>query len=100
MVELHTGTYCDVVAEGDPAREAHELQRLKRPPNMARPSASKFTQATGSSFESARTIAAIPQIVELNIGHFLIGEAIFLGLDETVKAMRIAMDEGRAQAGS
>ena len=67
---------------------------------MARPSASKFTQATGSHFETARTIAAIPQIVELNIGHFLIGEAIFLGLDETVKAMRTAMDEGRAQAGS
>ena len=52
----------------------------------------------GLNFETARTMAAIPQIVELNIGHFLIGEAIFLGLDEAVKAMRTAMDEGRAQA--
>jgi pyridoxine 5-phosphate synthase len=45
-------------------------------------------------------VAAIPQIVELNIGHFLVGEAIFTGLDEAVRRMRAAMDEGRAQAGA
>ena len=53
----------------------------------------------GLDFDSARTIAALPEIVELNIGHFLIGEAIFVGLAHSVKAMRMAMDEGRANAG-
>ena len=50
----------------------------------------------GLDYDTARIIAALPQIVELNIGHFLIGEAIFVGLAETVKAMRMAMNEGRA----
>ena len=51
----------------------------------------------GLALDSVRPVAAIPQIVELNIGHSLIGEAIFVGLDEAVRAMRAAMDEGRAQ---
>ena len=52
----------------------------------------------GLDFETARTVAAIPQIVELNIGHFLIGEAVFIGLEEAVQTMRAAMDRGRAEA--
>jgi pyridoxine 5-phosphate synthase len=100
VVELHTGTWCDVVAEGDPAREAHELHRLKSAAEHGATLGLEIHAGHGLNFETARIIAAIPQIVELNIGHFLIGEAIFLGLDEAVKAMRIAMDEGRAQAGS
>ena len=54
--------------------------------------------ATGSTTRTAETIAALPQIVELNIGHFLIGEAVFEGLAETVKLMRAAMDRGRKKA--
>lgn len=54
----------------------------------------------GLDYASADTIAALPEIVELNIGHFLIGEAVFDGLDEAVKLMRAAMDRGRAKAGS
>jgi pyridoxine 5-phosphate synthase len=53
----------------------------------------------GLDYASAETIAALPEIVELNIGHFLIGEAVFEGLEETVKLMRAAMDRGRSQAG-
>ena len=54
-------------------------------------------RGTGSTSTRSAPVAAIPQIVELNIGHSLIGEAIFFGLDEAVRAMRAAMDEGRAQ---
>jgi len=52
----------------------------------------------GLDFDSARTIAALPQVVELNIGHFLVGEAIFIGLFAAVQKMRAAMDEGRKDA--
>ena len=51
--------------------------------------------ATASTTQTAETIAALPEIVELNIGHFLIGEALFVGLGETVRQMRAAMDRGR-----
>ena len=100
VVELHTGTYCDVVAEGDAAREAHELERLRRAAEHGAGLGLEIHAGHGLNFETARTVAAIPQLVELNIGHFLVGEAIFLGLEEAVKAMRSAMDEGRAQAPS
>ena len=53
----------------------------------------------GLDYASAETIAALPEIVELNIGHFLVGEAVFVGLDEAIKTMRGAMDRGRAKAG-
>ena len=55
-------------------------------------------QATGSTMPTAETIAALPQVVELNIGHFLIGEAVFEGLAESVKFMRAAMERGRNKA--
>ena len=54
--------------------------------------------ATGSTTPRAEAIAALPEIVELNIGHFLIGEAVFTGLAGSVKTMRAAMDRGRAKA--
>ncbi|MGZ9086926.1 MAG: pyridoxine 5'-phosphate synthase, partial [Rhodoplanes sp.] len=52
----------------------------------------------GLDYETARRVSALPQIVELNIGHFLIGEAIFVGLAEAIRRMREAMEQGRAQA--
>jgi pyridoxine 5-phosphate synthase len=98
VVELHTGTYCDAVAEGEADREAHELERLKSAAEHGARLGLEIHAGHGLNFDTARTVAAIPQIAELNIGHFLIGEAIFLGLEEAVRAMRSAMDEGRAQA--
>ena len=68
------------------------------PPPRRRRSGSNATPATASITTSARVIAGLPQVVELNIGHFLIGEAIFVGLAESVKCMRAAMEEGRAIA--
>ncbi|UVF21864.1 pyridoxine 5'-phosphate synthase [Microvirga terrae] len=97
VVELHTGTYCEAVAEGDQARIAHELERLQRAAEHGARIGLEIHAGHGLALDSVRPVAAIPQIVELNIGHSLIGEAIFVGLDEAVRAMRAAMDEGRAQ---
>ncbi len=100
VVELHTGTYCEAVVDGDRARIAHELERLRRAAEHGARIGLEIHAGHGLSLESVRPVAAIPQIVELNIGHSLIGEAIFLGLDEAVRAMRAAMNEGRAQVTS
>jgi pyridoxine 5-phosphate synthase len=97
VVELHTGTYCEAVVEGDEARVAHELERLRRAAEHGARIGLEIHAGHGLDLNSVRPVAAIPQIMELNIGHFLIGEAIFMGLDEAVRAMRAAMDEGRAQ---
>lgn len=98
VVELHTGTYCEAVVEDDEARISHELERLRNAAAHGAALGLEIHAGHGLDLRSVGPVAAIPQIVELNIGHFLIGEAIFLGLDEAVRAMRTAMDEGRALA--
>ena len=83
------------------ARSRQGRVRIRAPPRRSRgdPALGLECHAGhGLDYDTARLIAALPQIVELNIGHFLIGEAIFVGLAETVKAMRMAMTEGRASA--
>jgi len=97
VVELHTGSYCDTCAFGDEGRIAHELERLRRAAAHGASIGLEIHAGHGLDLSSVRPVAAIPQIMELNIGHSLIGEAIFMGLDEAVRAMRAAMDEGRAQ---
>jgi pyridoxine 5-phosphate synthase len=98
VVELHAGPYCEAVAEGDPDRVAHELARLRDAAAHGARIGLEVHAGHGLDFETARTVAAIPQIVELNIGHFLVGEAVFIGLEEAVQTMRAAMDRGRAEA--
>jgi pyridoxine 5-phosphate synthase len=100
VVELHTGTYCEAVVEGDQTRIDRELERLRRAAEHGSRIGLEIHAGHGLDLNSVRPVAAIPQIVELNIGHSLIGEAIFVGLDEAVRAMRAAMDEGRAQVGA
>jgi pyridoxine 5-phosphate synthase len=97
VVELHTGTYCEAVADGDEAQIAHELERLRLAAEHGSKIGLEIHAGHGLALDSVGPVAAIPQIVELNIGHFLIGEAIFMGLDEAVRRMRVAMDEGRTQ---
>jgi len=95
VVELHTGAYCDAV---DAARRDEELARLT---NAAREGAElglEIHAGHGLTFDNVSPIAALPQVAELNIGHFLIGEAIFGGLDSTIKRMRALMDKARAEA--
>ncbi len=94
VVELHTGAYCE--AEGE-ARE-HELQRIVKAAAHAEALGLECHAGHGLSYETVGAVAAIPTIVELNIGHFLIGEAIFSGLDSAIKRMRAVMDKARADA--
>jgi pyridoxine 5-phosphate synthase len=98
VVELHTGAWCDARARGDAAKVDSEFTRLKFAAAQTKALGLECHAGHGLDYETARLIAALPQIVELNIGHFLIGEAIFVGLAEAVTAMRMAMTEGRAAA--
>jgi pyridoxine 5-phosphate synthase len=91
-VELHTGSYCDAAG---PARDA-ELRRLIAAASAAESLGLEVHAGHGLTYENVGPVAAIPEICELNIGHFLIGEAIFLGLEESVRRMRAAMKAGRA----
>ena len=100
VVELHTGAWCDGLARGDSARADYEFGRLRVAAAQTAALGLECHAGHGLDYDSARVIAALPQVVELNIGHFLIGEAIFVGLAESIKTMRAAMDEGRAGAGS
>ena len=94
VVELHTGTYCEV--EGGAAREA-ELYRIQEAAAHAAAVGLECHAGHGLAFDTVAPIAAIPTIVELNIGHFLIGEAVFGGLEGAIKQMRALMDRARAE---
>lgn len=100
VVELHTGAWCDALARDDSAQADYEFGRLRVAAAQTAALGLECHAGHGLDYDSARAIAALPQIVELNIGHFLIGEAIFAGLAESVRTIRAAMNEGRARAGS
>jgi pyridoxine 5-phosphate synthase len=95
IVELHTGAYCE--AEGT-ARDRH-LERLVAAAAHAEAVGLECHAGHGLTFDTVGPVAAIPTVVELNIGHFLIGEAIFGGLDSTIRRMRALMDKARAESG-
>jgi len=92
MVELHTGTYCDA-AEGETRRR--ELDRLQRAAAHATSVGLECHAGHGLRYANVRPVAAIAEIVELNIGHFLVGEAVAIGLPEALRRMRELMDAGR-----
>ncbi len=94
VVELHTGSYANLKGEA----RAAELGRLRHAAASCDELGLECHAGHGLTFENVLPVAAIPQIVELNIGHFLIGEAIFGGLDSTIKRMRALMDKARADA--
>ncbi len=98
VVELHTGAWCHAVAAGHRDEADHEFGRRRVAAAHAAEIGLECHAGHGLDFDTARKIAELPQIVELNIGHFLIGEAIFIGLENAVKTMRKSMDEGRARA--
>ena len=93
VVELHTGRYCEVE---DAEREA-ELERIQQAAAHAEAIGLECHAGHGLSFDTVGPVAAIPTLVELNIGHFLIGEAIFGGLESAIKRMRSLMDKARAE---
>jgi pyridoxine 5-phosphate synthase len=94
VVELHTGAYCDA----DGSLRALELKRIIDAAASAEALGLECHAGHGLGFETVSAIAAIPTIAELNIGHFLIGEAIFGGLDSAIRRMRVLMEQGRAKA--
>jgi pyridoxine 5-phosphate synthase len=95
VVELHTGAYCEAVRERRPQAEAL-LRNLKAAAAKAHELGLEVHAGHGIDYETVKPIAAIPELAELNIGHFLIGEAIFIGLGPAIQRMRALMDEARA----
>ncbi|NUB26207.1 pyridoxine 5'-phosphate synthase [Azospirillum brasilense] len=95
VVELHTGAYCDAPVG---AERAAELERIVRAAAHAEAIGLECHAGHGLNYETVGAVAAIPTIVELNIGHFLIGEAIFVGLGNTLQRMRAIMKDARAAA--
>ena len=96
VVELHTGSYCEAAAEGDHAGRTRHLQRITEAARYGASLGLEVHAGHGLTFESVGEVAAIRELAELNIGHFLIGEAIFVGLENSVRRMRALMDEARA----
>ncbi len=97
-VELHTGAWCNAVADGAGEKATAEFARLKRAAEKAAALGIECHAGHGLDYGTARQIATLPQVVELNIGHFLIAEAIFIGLPAAIEKMRAAMAIGRAEA--
>jgi pyridoxine 5-phosphate synthase len=100
VIEIHAGAWCDAVAAGDGAVAAGEFARIARGATFAAQAGLEVHAGHGLDFLSAEEIATLPQIVELNIGHFLISDAIFEGLDASVRKMRAAMERGRMRSES
>ena len=94
VVELHTGAYCDATG----AEREHHLSRIVDAAAHAEAIGLECHAGHGLTFDTVGPVAAIPTLVELNIGHFLIGEAIFGGLESAIKRMRALMDKARADA--
>jgi pyridoxine 5-phosphate synthase len=98
VIEIHTGAWCDAVVDGHTAKAEAEWQRIVAGVKLAKAAGLEVHAGHGLDYATAETIAALPDIMELNIGYYMIGEALFVGLAETVRSMRAAMDRGRSRA--
>jgi len=96
VVELHTGAYCEKALHDDGPGTAWEVERLATAARIAAVAGLEVHAGHGLTFDTVGAVARMVEIVELNIGHFLIGEAIFSGLHSAVRRMRAMMDEARA----
>lgn len=95
VIEIHTGAWCDAVIEGDQTKAEAEWQRIVAGATLAQSAGLEVHAGHGLDYATAEIIAGLPEIVELNIGYYMIGEALFVGLPATVRTMRAAMDRGR-----
>jgi len=95
IVELHAGAYCDAHAEARIGERDAELARLRDMSAYAHELGLEVHVGHGLTYDSVQPVAAFPEVMELNIGHYLIGEAIFLGLAPAIIEMRRLMDEAR-----
>ncbi len=96
VVELHTGAYCDAHAEGRFDDRDAELEKLRDMSAFAHSLGLEVHAGHGLNYETVTPVAAFPEVMELNIGHFIIGESIFRGLTPAIAEMRRLMDEARA----
>lgn len=96
VVELCTGAYCEAVIAGDAEVVAQHLEAARQSAAAAGRLGLEVHAGHGLTYDNVKPIAAIPQVRELNIGHFLVGEAIFVGLEQSIRQMRALMDEARA----
>ena len=95
VIEIHTGSWCDALTEGRVAEAKAEWELIRAGVMLAKSYGLEVHAGHGLDYATAETIAELLEVVELNIGHFLVGEAVFEGLAETVRFMRAAMDRGR-----
>ena len=95
IIELHTGAYCDAHAEGDFAARDAELEKMRDMAGLAQSLGLEVHAGHGLTYDTVKPVAAFPEVMELNIGHFLIGESIFRGLQPAIAEMRRLMDEAR-----
>jgi pyridoxine 5-phosphate synthase len=100
VIEIHTGAWCEALTASKADAATAEFARIVRGAALARNAGLEVHAGHGLDFATAEKIAALSEIVELNIGHFLIGEAVFDGLPAAVRKMRAAMDRGRGRAGT
>ena len=98
VIEIHVGAWCEAVVEGDKKAAATEFERIRATAKQAAAMGLEVHAGHGLDFATAETIAALPEIVELNIGHFLVGEALFEGFDRVIKTFKASMARGRARA--
>jgi pyridoxine 5-phosphate synthase len=96
VVELHSGAYCDAFHEGRFEQAEQELAKLRDMASCGHELGLEMHVGHGLTYETVSAVAAFPEVMELNIGHFLIGEAIFLGLAPAMTEMRRLMDQARA----
>ena len=95
VVELHTGKYVELVFAGDHAAADEELNRLREAAAYGHDKGIEIHVGHGLTYDTVRPVAAIPEVRELNIGHFIMGEALFVGLDAAVRRMRQEIDLAR-----
>jgi pyridoxine 5-phosphate synthase len=98
VIEIHTGSWCDALSEGRRAEADAEWQLIRAGAVLAKSFGLEVHAGHGLDYGTAEMIAGLSEVMELNIGHFLVGEAVFEGLAETVRFMRAAMERGRKKA--
>ncbi|MEM1103957.1 MAG: pyridoxine 5'-phosphate synthase [Pseudomonadota bacterium] len=100
VVELHTGAYCEAALAGDEVGVRRELDKIAEAARAGAAQGLEIHAGHGLTFDTVAPIAALPSVRELNIGHFLVGEAIFVGWTASIQEMRRRMDAARAKAAS
>ncbi len=100
VIEIHTGAWCDALVRNENTQAEAEWERIRTGARLARSLGLEVHAGHGLDYDSAEAIAALPEVVELNIGHFLVGEAAYVGLTESIKRMRAAMARGRGRIGA